>query len=379
MKKSLLLLLALLLAVSAALSACKNGDEPGSDTTPPADTGGQADGAVTPDVPEDYKIGGDFRVLSYQANVAEFGDSEAEQSDTVNDELIKRDFWLENRLGVLLSVDTSNNGQYADVSNYVQIVEQSVLGGMAAWDLIGTYSLTPPQLAQRGLLVDLQEYSNYLNTTKPWWPQYLVDACTINNRTYFLSGDISSSLLYNMQVVLFDVTRAAAEGLSEEDLYQMVYDYEWTLERMFELAEGMSQDDGNGTWDNADFYGITMESANMLDSFYFAAGLTTLNENEEGYLEISPRHQRRCDAGHLQPGVLGHQYLPQHDLAERGQEPHGRGPRGVRRQHGLSAPHRAARGHRQAARPAVPQISGGGLHALPHAGFQSAHPVLHSG
>ena len=288
MKKSLLLLLALLLAVSAALSACKNGDEPGSDTTPPADTGGQADGAVTPDVPEDYKIGGDFRVLSYQANVAEFGDSEAEQSDTVNDELIKRDFWLENRLGVLLSVDTSNNGQYADVSNYVQIVEQSVLGGMAAWDLIGTYSLTPPQLAQRGLLVDLQEYSNYLNTTKPWWPQYLVDACTINNRTYFLSGDISSSLLYNMQVVLFDVTRAAAEGLSEEDLYQMVYDYEWTLERMFELAEGMSQDDGNGTWDNADFYGITMESANMLDSFYFAAGLTTLNENEEGYLEISP-------------------------------------------------------------------------------------------
>ena len=291
MKRTVLLLLAVLLAISGMLTACGSTNDPGSETTPSGNNSGDqtdsGDPAATPDIPADYQIGGEFRVLGYNANVSEFGEADAETSDSVNEELIGRDFWLEERLDVYLTVDTSHNGQYADVNSYVELVEQSVFAGNASWDLIGTYSLTPPLLAQRGLLVDLQDYSQFINTSKVWWPEYLVDACTINDRTYFLSGDISSSLLYNMQVVVFDADRAAANQLPETELYRMVYDNEWTLERLFELAQNMSQDNGDGTWNTEDFYGITMESANMLDSFYFATGLTTLNENEDGYLEIS--------------------------------------------------------------------------------------------
>lgn len=291
MKRTVLLLLTLLLAMSAMLVSCRSGNDSGKETTPPSNIGsGEENGddaSVVPDIPADYTIGGEFRILGYNAFVNEFGVSNMEKSDSVNEELLKRDFYLEDRLDVYLTVDTSHNGQYADVNSYVELVEQSVFAGNAAWDLIGTYSLTPPILAQRGLLVDLQDYSQFINTAKPWWPEYLVDACTINQKTYFLSGDISSSLLYTMQAVVFDAEQSAANNLPEDELYQMVYDKEWTLERMFELAENMSRDNGDGKWDTDDFYGITMESANMLDSFYFATGLTTLEENEDGYLEIS--------------------------------------------------------------------------------------------
>ena len=87
MKRTILLLLADLLAISGMLTACGSKNDPGSETTPSGNQGGEQTGGdpdATPDIPADYQIGGEFRVLSYNANVSEFGEADVETSDAVN-------------------------------------------------------------------------------------------------------------------------------------------------------------------------------------------------------------------------------------------------------------------------------------------------------
>ena len=226
-------------------------------------------------------------VLTTNTQIREvIGEDEADQKrDAIEESIYKRDRYTEQYLNVAIKVD-SMNGMFEDRNNFLSSVENAVLGGVASWDLIGAYSMIPPALALRGVLTDLRD-TGYLDFNKAWWPQYMLDICTTNGKTYSMTGDISSNLLFYMQAVMFNISMVESFGISPDDLYNMVLDGDWTLERFLTMTETMSRDDGNGSWGDEDFYAIGMESTVMLDSFYFACGMTTVNEDGSGKLIIS--------------------------------------------------------------------------------------------
>ena len=109
--------------------------------------------------------------------------------DVVNYALVQRDKFTEGRLGVKIVVK-SRNGQFYDMNDYADHIVSSILGGEKAYDMIGSYSLVPTTLMVRGFLQDLND-TKYLDFSKNWWASFVYNTCTLNNRTYFMTGDIS--------------------------------------------------------------------------------------------------------------------------------------------------------------------------------------------
>ena len=81
----------------------------------------------------------------------------------------------------------------------------------------------------RGLYRDLLPAQN-LNFEQPWWPGKLLDDTTINGKLYFCSGDISTNVLQQMYLVLFN--KSMADELKLPDLYEIADQGKWTIDKM---------------------------------------------------------------------------------------------------------------------------------------------------
>lgn len=288
MKKILLCFLALSMLISCfAMVGCQNENDTPEETESEELIIETGEGNAELTLPSNLNYGGEeFNILIYNTMVDEFGDAEIDKPDSVQEALFNRDSYIQEQLGLVFNY-SKMNGQFADRNTFANTVRMSVQGNSKAWDLIGTYSMVAPALTLNNVLVDMRTLDN-VDFTRAWYPKFMLDAGTINNKTYFATGDASTNVLYAMQGVAFNATVAEARGIHEDDLYQMVYDGEWTLETMFSLCEELGTElGGDGVWDANDFYPIITSNDGCLDSFYFSSGLTLINEDEDGKLTIS--------------------------------------------------------------------------------------------
>ena len=285
MKKFLTLLMAVLMFISClGLSSCKE--------EPPKTDKETEDYTVPPsaeellDFPSDLRFDGEFSVLTPEFTIPEFGDPTLSEQDPVEQSLLERDYFVEDRLGITFQY-TSIPGSFNERQAYSDHVRQSVQAGVKAWDMVATYSMVAPNLALNNSLVDMRTL-DYIDFGKTWYPQFMVESSTINNKTYFISGDISTNMLYQMHTVAFSEKQAIAKGINEDDLYQMVYDNKWTVENWFEMCQELGEEmGGDGIWDKDDYYPIISSSEVWLDSFYFATGLSLIDEGVDGKLTVS--------------------------------------------------------------------------------------------
>lgn len=88
--------------------------------------------------------------------------------------------------------------------------------------------------AANGMLRNFYDIST-MNLEHGWWDEQIVDTFTINGDIlYTLSGDINYYDDYAVQIMFFNKQLAAEIGAG--DLYQMVRDGSWTIDKMYELA-----------------------------------------------------------------------------------------------------------------------------------------------
>ena len=286
MKRWICCFLACLMLACCLLASCgktpeKPGDESGTATNEPAST---VDPSLEFTVPEKLNFDRTFTVLTYNSAEPEFGDAAGDSGDSVNTALVNRDRFVEDYLGVTMKVE-SRNGMFGDRLEYVAFVANSINGGLGTFDMIGSYSLIPVSLMVRGLLQDLNTLE-YLDFSKNWWAGFIYDSVALNNRAYFMSGDISTNLLYFMQIMAFHGDLLAAYNISETELYNLVDAGEWTLDRLLEITASISQPDQNGNWTEQALYGVGCSDGNVLDSFYITSG-QKLFAIDDGHLTVS--------------------------------------------------------------------------------------------
>lgn len=290
MKKILTLLLALTMLLSTLLLAgCGDKKDDATDDTTGEQNitlgGDSEDESTTLGLPAGLKFNDVFNVLVWKAWVDEFGTTPFQDGDDVERAMVERDQYVEGLLGIEFEY-TQADGNYEHRNEFLNLVSESVMISNKTWDLICGYSMCPPQLAMQDLLVDLNTV-DYIDYTKAWYPEFMVDACTINEKTYFITGDISTNSLYAMQAVAFSSSAAEESGLHEDDLYQLVYDDEWTIEKMFEITQDLGRAGSDGIWDETDFYPVITSNTACIDSFYFSAGLKMIEVGENGVLKVS--------------------------------------------------------------------------------------------
>ena len=281
------MILALLMLASCLLStSCAKEDEVTEESTEALTVSTEeSDTSKILSVPEELDFGGrEFSILGCSDwGVDEFTPDNVDMGDQVSAAIVSRDKFIEDYLNVKIHVERIK-GQFNDRITFAQTVENNVQSDAEAYDLIASYSIVGASLATRGLLVDLNQ-TEYFSPDKAWWPDYMYEICTVNNRTYHISGDASINMLYYLQAVLFDAENMASYGIEEADIYELVDNGAWTLEKMFAYSANISASEDE-IWDDSDFYAIGMESVVMLDSFYYATGLKSVND-VDGVVKVS--------------------------------------------------------------------------------------------
>lgn len=292
LKTSLLLLLSLCMVLS--LGACKLGkgstevttpNQEGTSQTQPGETEPSVrydeNGYELDDIPDGLDFeDSDFTILMWKESVRhDFVVGENDAGGAWSMELLDRQYAVEDRLNVTIKVEVQN-GNWNFRHDFLAKVEQDQLANdKSSYDLIGTYTPTMANLASHGLMSDLNELA-YVDTDKPWWCQQQVEASTINDHLYFLTGDITPTTVMTMSCVFGNEKLLQQYGHTE--LYDLVYDGEWTLSKMMEL--GLHNVNSNGG--ETDVYGITINSSRG-GPLLHGAGMFYVERSDKGVYQLS--------------------------------------------------------------------------------------------
>ena len=276
-------------AMMASFAAC--GDTPsnsvettnnsGNSSTETVDTDHDANGFLLDTIPADTNFGGaTVNILIREAVANTEFYVEEETGDIVDDALYERNATVEDRLGVDLNF-IAKPGEWADKDTFNGLIKQSVMAADGAYDLCAVLSNQLSTLTLDGLLTNLNSL-DYLDFEKPWWAKGLLDELAVDNKLYFASGDASLGLVNGMMCVFYN--KQMCDDFSVPDMYEIVNNGEWTIDKAIELTKDVYQDlNSDGMKDTGDQFGFVMGSWNQLYGFIDSFNLQILERDTEGY------------------------------------------------------------------------------------------------
>ena len=284
------------------LAACgtNGGDEAnGSSTSPSGAQGNEEDtgnGTNTPPV-FDYETGDrldptlnyeneDFQIFTWNTQqVTEWVEETSETASQVERTLYEHLENAKDRLNLNITI-REEPGRYAQMDSYLDTLTNLTSTGLDP-DLVCQYSLTASKGMIRGLYGNLLETA-YLDFDAPWWNESLVEGNTINGNLYYITGDLTPTIIYNMYAVIFNKTL-----LNQYDIeapYDLVRTGNWTLEALLELIRGTAVNpnaDGiyTGSSENV-MYGLNIQKLSV-DAFQSGFGITALERNADGQWQLT--------------------------------------------------------------------------------------------
>lgn len=289
MKTRVLLLFLVGVMLLLPLAGCNNpsgnpNETTFEDETDAPDDGGNYDseGYLKDDLPSDLNFDTEIRVLHWtESDIVEFNTSE-DTPYTTEKAIWERDRTVEDRLGITFEW-IPTKGHWQSENSFLNTVQNAMNGGESMrYDIIATYSQSAALLSTRGLILDLKN-NEYLDLEKPWWPKSLTESFTINDQLFFASGDISTTFLSQMIGVYFN-----KEFFLDQNLYDLVYNNEWTLDKMMALSAELYTDlDTENGKSQGDQYGVICPWEIYLDGFFYGSNLIMVDYDSDGALRVN--------------------------------------------------------------------------------------------
>ncbi len=282
MKKisALLLLIAMLIT---CLAACAEGEKQDEITTSPIEgTTQPSETQPAEEMPfEDAEMKARneaeekiMNVLCWDSEHPEFEMlEEMVAGDSINAAIFERNNRTKRTLGISEIVWNRQKGSNGNEASYLKYVETVAQNGDVPIDVIATYSRSAALLSQKGFLAPVNFYKNHIDLTHSWYPQSLLEEINIGGNVYFLSGDVSTNLLFLTYGCIFNKDILTDIGVDYNYLYDLVEKGTWTLDELFKLTGDYYHDtDGNGKKSSADAIGLRTNSLHV-DAIYTGAGL----------------------------------------------------------------------------------------------------------
>ncbi|MCL2814792.1 MAG: hypothetical protein FWD23_09355 [Oscillospiraceae bacterium] len=242
----------------------------------------------TPDgVPPDLKFAGDtFTILSRSEII--FGTEmgvEEETGDIVNDAIYQRSRTVEERFDITIDV-VKIPGIWGNEASFNNTIKNSVNAGDNTHNLVAGYSVAVAPLAADGIFVNWNKNVPYIDSGAPWWIQKLEDELTIDGKLYFMTGDLSQTMIGSMMVFYFNKKLQSDYGI--EDLYQTVLDNKWTYDRLYEITKNVYRDtNGDNEKNIGDTFGLCVEPGNFTDQMFVAMGQSLAPKGSDGYPSLT--------------------------------------------------------------------------------------------
>jgi hypothetical protein len=119
----------------------------------------------------------------------------------------------------------------------------------------------------------------FLDISQPWYVQTINSAMYIGGKLFFAYSDECLNLLENTSCILFN--KKLVESLGLENMYNLVKDGKWTLDKFFDLSKSATADlDGDGMMTDADRYGIVSTASEFLPAFWSSSAINTIGKDE---------------------------------------------------------------------------------------------------
>ena len=295
MKKAAYRLLSAFLAavmVFPILAACSENpaesttDQTTESTPPPQATTAWAN------VPDDKDYdGADFTILvSGNVTYHDFTYSDSENASVLDQAIFVRNEKINSYFNVAILVNEifEFGTSYGNGPGYKEMLKH-YQSGEGGYDLamIGTHDVC--SLAVQGKLTNLNEVP-YIDLKNPWWDQKANEQLSMKGIMFYTTGSISTIVDHCTFCILFN--KKMAEEKKVENLYQLVSDGKWTIDKWREITMSISADlDGNDVYNEKDLYGSLVWNDTTLGVIN-AAGESVAELNQDGEVELTLYNER---------------------------------------------------------------------------------------
>lgn len=287
-KISIMLLTCIL--ISFVMVACADDTDPISKNNDSIETSAdvtESETTETHSLPNDLDFGGEsvnFMIVdnSFDFYTSKEIYSEEQNGELFNDSVYERNIIVEELLNVEIKATP-----IASASAY-STAQKSLTAGDTEYDVVMPYMNETIQLAQTGLLYDLN-MMKYIDLDKFWWDQRANENLMINGKIFITTGDIS--ILDNECTMVMFFNKKLISDFNLENPYELVTSNKWTIDKVFEMGAAVTGDiNGDGKLDNNDRWGLSI-AGNAPHSMYFGSG-ERISKTIDGEVQLTMDNPR---------------------------------------------------------------------------------------
>ncbi len=289
-KNQIALLLALLLA-STAVTGCsqESGTETGEKTTDTTAAMETEPVETEPDYAPHLEAidggGADFGIITrVKTPTRDADDITAEElnGNVLDDAIYIRNLALQEKYNLHLAVDYQDN----EIS---VALTASITAGDDNYQLGFSGISDAVSMTNKKCLLNLTDMP-YVDITKPYWNTMVMEDLSLFDKYYLGIGAMNIQAYYSCGAVFFNKTVAAEYGV--EDMYGLVRDGKWTLDKYKKIAASLSVDmNGDGIMDEKDLYGMGFGNF-AWQIFFYGSDLKFVEKDEDGYLQFNSTDER---------------------------------------------------------------------------------------
>ncbi len=274
------------------VSACSESGRKPSNTTH-GGTETSYDGYVMK-VPKQNHNGATFTILSCEGENAPTArywtqfEVEEDSADPLDSALFRRNASIEDYLGIKLVV-SKRLANVVDTSAYRIGVE----AGDDEFQLAAFIDRFALALAMDGLAYSYNELEGYgLDLDNPWWDQAINSQLSVLNKQYLAAGAYQLDLFGAMTVLAFN--KSIAEDIHAENIYDLVRNGTWTMEKMAGMMQLAADDiDGDTQMTEDDQWGAVAAGAQWSQSFFPVSGETIIKKNKKDEPYLAAANNRK--------------------------------------------------------------------------------------
>jgi len=302
MKKRFFTILCLIAAMLLSLSACGSGEaeknpetalqaESTEEITEPelsaaeqiqqkfagVDLGGKEFAILAPDASSHWIYSGNFNEV-YAEEIT---------GEVVNDQLFHRNHSIEELLHTVLRFDLQGA-----IGSIETIIANNVTAGDDTYALSLTTMTAQANNMMKGNLYNVHALE-HLELSNPWWEKNQINTFTLDNKLYWLCGDINIGDDYAVQVLYFNKDMCSEFQLSNP--YEAILDGTWTLDMLFDMTETVKTDtDGDGEMTLKDRWGV-VDANDHIKHWMYSMGSRLIEVSEGNTLRLCS-----LDENHIQ-------------------------------------------------------------------------------
>lgn len=219
--------------------------------------------AIPDDLPEQTFEGKDFRILTSEQKNFQFISDEL-NGDACNDAVYNRNLRIEERFDTKITTILTASPQSE--------IGTLVTSGDDACEIVEHHQYVASVPIAAGAYLNWNDMP-YINQEQPWWNKLSNDGATINGKLFCIMGDLSITALTYTFAEFFNQDLMSNYGYSPEDLYNIVFEGNWTLDKFIEITGNIYEDaNGDGQKSVGDTFGYAFWVYHGTDTWVDAIG-----------------------------------------------------------------------------------------------------------